>query len=90
MRDSARSVHLPYNAGKQALARTCNLDYSEGLPINCVDRKAFFFARDGLVGLVTWLSPESRGLNQLPRADCAAIVAGPRILPVRRAFVDLP
>jgi hypothetical protein len=45
-RDSAQSVHLPYNAGKQALARTCNLDYSEGLPINCVDRKAFFFARE--------------------------------------------
>jgi hypothetical protein len=41
---SARSVHLHKDAGEQALARTCNLDYSEGLPINRVDRKAFFFA----------------------------------------------
>jgi len=26
------------------LARTCNLDYSEGLPTNRVGRKAFFVA----------------------------------------------
>jgi hypothetical protein len=38
-------VQLLYNAGKQALARTCNLDYSEGLPTNRVGRKAFFLAQ---------------------------------------------
>jgi hypothetical protein len=70
VRDSARSVHLTYNAGKQALARTCNLDYSEGLPINCVDRKAFFFARSVSLG-----SSLGSALNRPTSVSCHPLTA---------------